>query len=74
VAVTKDQLRRSAYSCWVKAFEDEGHPQHHTTRMIVYHDLLVKYGHLIPKVENDGGPRYACGWDPDPNRRAPGAV
>jgi hypothetical protein len=62
---------RTAYACWLIA-EQEGGGE--TRRRLRYHDLMVQYGFLIETEEAETGPRFACGWDPDPSRRALGTI
>ena len=67
----KKEPPNTAYDCWLIA-EDEGGSQE--DRRLRYHQLMVQYGFLIPKDANGDGPRFACGWDPDPSRRTSDAI
>jgi hypothetical protein len=35
---------------------------------------MVQYGFLIPKEDDGRTPRFACGWDPDAQRRLNDAI
>lgn len=62
---------RTAYDCWLIA-QGEGGPE--LKRRYRQHELLVQYGFLVPKEDDGVSPRYACGWDPEPSRRAIDAI
>jgi len=47
---------------WAQANEE--HPTDRDARRVRYAELLVKYGHVVPRRPGDTSPLFPCGHNP----------